>query len=316
MDLKTERVKVLILGTGPAGLTCAIYAARFNLNPIVYEGHRPGGQLTTTSIVENFPGFPDGILGAELIENMKKQSIKYGAEIRYGIATKVDFTGPIHKVWIDDGNLIETPVVVIATGATAKYLGLPSEEKYIGKGVSACATCDGLFYKNKTVAVIGGGDSACEEATYLSNICKKVYMIVRRNEMRASKILQQRVLSNPKIEIIFEHQPKEIIGDNNIVTGLVIIDKNNNEKILNLDGIFVAIGHKPNTEIFKPFLEIDENGYILTKPNSTQTNVPGVFACGDVQDKFYKQAVVAAGSGCMAAIEAEKYLQTLKLENF
>lgn len=309
-ELPVEKVKCLILGSGPAGLTAAIYAARANLNPVVYEGLQPGGQLTTTTEVENFPGYPDGVTGPVLMEDLKNQAMRFGTDIRYGIATKTDLTGPIHKVWIDDEKIVEAETLIIATGATAKYLGLPSEEKYKGKGVSACATCDGFFYKGQDVAVVGGGDTACEEATYLAGICNKVYMIVRKNYLRASKAMQDKVKKTPNIEILFEHTTKEIVGDESGVNGAILVDSQGNEKKINITGFFLAIGHNPNSEIFKPFIETDKVGYIKTKPNSTQTNVPGVFACGDVQDPIFRQAITAAGSGCMAAIEAERYLST------
>ncbi|NSW45402.1 MAG: thioredoxin-disulfide reductase [Bacteroidales bacterium] len=307
-ELPKEQVKCLIIGSGPAGLTAAIYAARANLKPVLYEGLQPGGQLTTTTEVENFPGYPEGVTGPVLMEDIKKQAQRFGADIRFGMATKVDFTGPIHKVWIDDEKIIEAESVIIATGATAKYLGLPSEEKFKGQGVSACATCDGFFYRGQDVAVVGGGDTACEEATYLAGICRKVYLIVRKNYLRASKAMQQKAMNTPNIEILFEHQTKEIVGDDNGVNGVILTDKNGNEKRIDISGFFVAIGHHPNSEIFKPYIETDEVGYIITKPGSTQTNVAGVFACGDVQDKLFRQAITAAGSGCMAAIEAERYL--------
>ena len=274
----------------------------------MYEGLEPGGQLTTTTEVENFPGYPEGVTGPVLMEDIKKQALRFGADIRFGMATKVDFSGPIHKVWIDDEKIIEAESVIIATGATAKYLGLPSEEKYKGQGVSACATCDGFFYRGQDVAVVGGGDTACEEATYLAGICRKVYLIVRKNYLRASKAMQNRALTTPNIEVLFEHQTKEIVGNENGVNGVILTDKNGNEKKIDISGFFVAIGHHPNSEIFKPYIETDEVGYINTKPGTTQTNIPGVFACGDVQDKHYRQAITAAGSGCMAAIEAERYL--------
>ncbi|GAB4446191.1 MAG: thioredoxin-disulfide reductase [Bacteroidales bacterium] len=307
-ELPIEKVKCLIIGSGPAGLTAAIYAARANLNPVLYEGLEPGGQLTTTTEVENFPGYPEGVTGPVLMEDIKKQAQRFGADIRFGMATKADFSGPIHKVWIDDEKIIEAESVIIATGATAKYLGLPSEEKYKGQGVSACATCDGFFYRGQDVAIVGGGDTACEEATYLAGICRKVYLIVRKNYLRASKAMQNRALNTPNIEVLFEHQTKEIVGNENGVNGVILTDKNGNEKKIDISGFFVAIGHHPNSEIFKPYIETDEVGYINTKPGTTQTNIPGVFACGDVQDKHYRQAITAAGSGCMAAIEAERYL--------
>ncbi|MCX7861480.1 MAG: thioredoxin-disulfide reductase [Bacteroidales bacterium] len=307
-NLPVERVKCLILGSGPAGYTAAIYAARANLQPVLYEGLQPGGQLTTTTEVENFPGYPEGVTGPVMMEDFKKQAIRFGTDVRFGLATKVDFSGPIHKVWIDDEKIIEADVVIIATGATAKYLGLPSEEKYKGMGVSACATCDGFFYRGQDVAVVGGGDTACEEASYLAGMCRKVYMIVRRNQLRASKAMQKRVLNAHNIEILFEHQTKEIVGDEKGVNGVILIDKEGNEKRIDVTGFFVAIGHHPNSEVFKPYIETDEAGYIITKPGSTLTNIPGVFACGDVQDKYYRQAITAAASGCMAAIDAERYL--------
>lgn len=307
-ELPVEKVKCLIIGSGPAGLTAAIYASRANLSPVLYEGLQPGGQLTTTTEVENFPGYPEGVTGPVLMEDIKKQAMRLGTDVRFGIATKVDFTGPVHKVWIDDERIIEAESVIISTGATAKYLGLPSEEKYKGQGVSACATCDGFFYRGQDVAVVGGGDTACEEATYLAGICKKVYLIVRKNYLRASKAMQNKVQTTANIEILFEHQTKEIVGNENGVNGVVLVDSKGNEKKIAISGFFVAIGHHPNSEIFKPFIETDEVGYIKTKPGTTQTNIPGVFACGDVQDKYYRQAITAAGTGCMAAIEAERYL--------
>lgn len=309
-ELPTEKVKCLIIGSGPAGLTAAIYASRANLNPVLYEGLEPGGQLTTTTEVENFPGYPEGVTGPVMMEDIKKQAKRFGADIRFGMATKVDFSGLIHKVWIDDEKIIEAESVIIATGATAKYLGLPSEEKYRGKGVSTCATCDGFFYRGQDVAVVGGGDTACEEATYLAGICRKVYLIVRKDYLRASKAMQNKTFNTPNIEILFEHQTKEIVGDDNGVNGVIVVDKNGNEKKIDISGFFVAIGHHPNSDIFKPYIETDEVGYIITKPGTTQTNVPGVFACGDVQDKHYRQAITAAGTGCMAAIEAERYLSS------
>jgi len=311
-ELQKEQVRCLIIGSGPAGLTAAIYAARANLKPVLYEGLQPGGQLTTTTEVENFPGYPEGITGPVLMDDIKKQAQRFGADIRFGMATKVDFTGPIHKVWIDDEKIIEAESVIIATGATAKYLGLPSEEKFKGQGVSACATCDGFFYRGQDVAVVGGGDTACEEATYLAGICRKVYLIVRKNYLRASKAMQQKAMNTPNIEILFEHQTKEIVGDSNGVNGVILTDKDGNEKRIAISGFFVAIGHHPNSEIFKPYIETDEVGYIITKPGTTQTNIAGVFACGDVQDKYFRQAITAAGSGCMAAIEAERYLSNKK----
>ena len=302
-----EHVKCLIIGSGPAGYTAAIYAARANLAPVLYEGLQPGGQLTTTTEVENFPGYPKGITGNEMMEDLKAQAIRFGADIRFGYATRVDFTGRTHKVMIDEEKWIEADAVIIATGATAKYLGLPSEDKYKGFGVSACATCDGFFYRGKVVAVVGGGDTACEEASYLAGLCKKVYMIVRKNYLRASKAMEKRVMNAANIEILFEHQTKELIGEQ-VVTGIILINKKGEEIKLDIDGFFLAIGHQPNSDIFKPFLKMDETGYILTESGTSKTSVPGVFACGDVQDKVYRQAVTAAGTGCMAALDTERYL--------
>jgi thioredoxin reductase (NADPH) len=303
----SEKVKCLIIGSGPAGYTAAIYAARANLSPVIYEGLQPGGQLTTTTEVDNFPGYPNGITGPELMEDLKKQAQRFGTDVRFGYATQVDFSGKTHKVQIDAEKWIEADAVIIATGATAKYLGLPSEEKYKGFGVSACATCDGFFYRKKVVAVVGGGDTACEEATYLSGLCSKVYLIVRKNFLRASKAMQQRVLNTPNIEVLFEHVTKEIIGDQ-AVNGVLLTNSKGEEVKLDIDGFFVAIGHEPNSGIFQPYLQTDETGYILSIPGSSKTNVPGVFACGDVQDKIYRQAITAAGSGCMAALDCERYL--------
>lgn len=303
----TEKVKCLIIGSGPAGYTAAIYASRAGLNPVMYQGLQAGGQLTTTTEVENFPGYPDGVTGPEMMDQFQKQAARFGADIRWGIVTKVDFSTTPHKVWSDDGKLIEAESVIIATGATAKYLGLPSEEKFKGLGVSACATCDGFFYRGQDVAVVGGGDTACEEASYLSGICNKVYLIVRKDFLRASKAMQERVMKNPKIQVLFEHQTKEIIGDKG-VDGAILINKTGEEVKIDITGFFVAIGHEPNSQVFKPFIDMDETGYIITKPDTTKTNVEGVFACGDVQDKHYRQAITAAGSGCMAALDAERYL--------
>lgn len=306
-----EKVKCLIIGSGPAGYTAAIYAARANLSPVMYEGLEPGGQLTTTTEVENFPGYPDGVTGPVMMEELKAQAQRFGTDIRSGYATKVDFSGSVHKVWIDEKKLIEAETVILATGATAKYLGIDDEKKYAGGGVSACATCDGFFYRGKDVAVVGGGDTAAEEAIYLSGIVNKVYLIVRRNELRASKVMQERVLKIKNIEVLWEHQTKGLTGDG-VVEGAVLWKKKGTpeEEIVSIkiDGFFLAIGHKPNSDFVKDFLETDEVGYIKTIPGSSKTNVPGVFACGDVQDSIYRQAVTAAGTGCMAAIDAERYL--------
>lgn len=308
-----EKVNCLIIGSGPAGYTAAIYAARADLKPMMYMGPEPGGQLTTTTEVENYPGYPKGIQGPEMMELFKAQAERFKTDIRFGLATKVDFTGPIHKVWIDDGKVeLHANTVIIATGATAKWLGLESEQKFrsIG-GVSACAVCDGFFYRGKDVAIVGAGDTACEEATYLAKLCKKVYMIVRKDEggMRASKAMVKRTVETPNIEILYNSETKEVLGDENGVTGAVVVNvKTKEERHLDIFGFFVAIGHKPNTEIFKPWINMDETGYIKTIAGTSKTNVEGVFAVGDAQDKVYRQAVTAAGSGCMGALDAERYL--------
>ncbi|MFO7935625.1 MAG: thioredoxin-disulfide reductase [Bacteroidales bacterium] len=307
----SEHVKCLILGSGPAGYTAAIYAARANLSPVLYTGMQMGGQLTTTTEVENYPGYPEGIDGPAMMEDLRKQAERFGTQVRFGMATRVDFSDKVKKVEIDEKTLIEADAVILATGATAKYLGLESEDKFKGSGVSACATCDGFFYRDKVVAVVGGGDTAAEEATYLAGLCKKVYMIVRRDELRASKAMQKRVFNTENIEILWKHQAKELLGDK-VVTGVELFRNKGeaDEEIvkLDIDGFFLAIGHTPNSEPFRDFLETDEAGYVTTVPGSTKTNVPGVFACGDLQDKVYRQAVTAAGTGCMAAIDAERYL--------
>ncbi len=307
-----EKVKCLIVGSGPAGYTAAIYAARANLSPVMYEGLQPGGQLTTTTEVENYPGYPEGVTGPVMMEDLKKQAQRFGTDVRWGMATKVDFSGDVHKVWIDDSKVIEAETVIIATGATAKYLGLEDEKKYAGGGVSACATCDGFFYKGKDVAVVGGGDTAAEEAMYLAGLCNKVYMIVRRDVLRASRVMAERVKKTPNVEILWEHQTKGLIGDNGVVEGATLVKKQGEEGeeevTIKIDGFFLAIGHKPNSDIFAEYVDTDNVGYILTQPGTAKTKVPGVFACGDVQDSQYRQAVTAAGSGCMAAIDAERYL--------
>lgn len=306
-----ERVKCLILGSGPAGFTAAIYAARANLNPVLYEGLQPGGQLTTTTEVENFPGYPDGITGPVLMEDLKKQAQRFGTDVRWGLATDADFSGTLHRITIDDEKIIEADAVIIATGAEAQYLGLPDEKKYAGSGVSACATCDGFFYRGKDVAVVGGGDTACEEAIYLSGLCRKVYVIVRRDTLRASKIMQERVFNIPNIEILWKHQTKGLVG-NGVVEGAVLYknkgEDSESEVEIKIDGFFLAIGHKPNSDIFKKYLNTDLVGYIKTINDSSRTHIEGVFACGDVMDPVYRQAVTAAGSGCKAAIDAERYL--------
>jgi thioredoxin reductase (NADPH) len=308
-----EKVKTLIIGSGPAGYTAAIYAARADLKPMMYMGPEPGGQLTTTTEVENYPGYPKGIQGPEMMELFKAQAERFQTDIRFGWATKVDFSGPVHKVWIDDGKVeIHANTVIIATGASAKWLGLESEQKYrsIG-GVSACAVCDGFFYRGKDVAIVGAGDTACEEATYLAKLCKKVYMIVRRSEgeMRASKTMQHRVMNTPNIEVLWDSETKEVLGDESGVNGAIVLNtKTKEERRLDIFGFFVAIGHKPNTDVFKPWLKMDDAGYIQTIPGTSKTNIEGVFAVGDAQDKVYRQAVTAAGSGCMGALDAERYL--------
>ncbi|HON71013.1 MAG: thioredoxin-disulfide reductase [Tenuifilum sp.] len=308
-ELPVENVRVLILGSGPAGYTAAIYAARANLKPVLYEGIQPGGQLTTTTEIENFPGYPEGITGTEMMEDLKKQAMRFGTDVRFGIATSTDLSKQPYRVVIDDEKVIETDALIIATGATAKYLGLESEEKFKGMGVSACATCDGFFYRGKDVAVVGGGDTACEEATYLAGLCNKVYMIVRKPFLRASKAMQDRVFNTPNITVMFEHVTKEIVGDQSGVNGVILTNTKTGEDVkIDISGFFLAIGHHPNSDIFKPWIETDEVGYIKTIPGSTKTNLPGVFACGDVQDPHYRQAITAAGSGCMAAIDAERYL--------
>jgi thioredoxin reductase (NADPH) len=311
----TEKVRCLIIGSGPAGYTAAIYAARANLKPLLYTGLQMGGQLTTTTEVDNFPGYPEGVTGPEMMDQLKAQAERFGAEIRFGIATAADFSEKVHKVTIDDNKIILADAVIIATGATAKYLGLESEQKYAGMGVSACATCDGFFYRGKDVAVVGGGDTAAEEATYLAGLCRKVYLIVRRNELRASKAMQERVMETDNIEVLWEHQTIELFGENG-VEGATLVKKKGTpqEEIvsINIDGFFLAIGHTPNSDIFKKYLETDEVGYIKTIPGTSKTMVPGVFAAGDVQDPYYRQAVTAAGSGCMASIDAERYLSEHK----
>jgi thioredoxin reductase (NADPH) len=306
-----EKVRCLIIGSGPAGFTAAIYASRANLSPVMYEGMQPGGQLTTTTEVENFPGYPDGVTGTELMEDLKKQAIKFGADVRWGVATAADLSTAPYKITIDEEKIIETDALIIATGATAKYLGLPDEKKYAGSGVSACATCDGFFYRKKDVAVVGGGDTACEEAIYLSGLCKKVYLIVRKNFLRASKIMQERVLNAPNIEVLFEHETKGLLGEG-VVEGATLIkhrgQADEQEVKIVIDGFFLAIGHEPNSGIFKDYLDLDEVGYIQTIPDTSKTKIEGVFVAGDVADSHYRQAITAAGSGCKAAIDAERYL--------
>lgn len=309
-----DKVKCLIIGSGPAGYTAAIYAGRANLSPVMYEGIQPGGQLTTTTEVENFPGYPSGTTGVEMMEDLRKQAERFGADVRGGIATAVDFSAAPYKVTIDGEKVIEADTVIISTGATAKYLGLADEQKYSGMGVSACATCDGFFYRKKTVAVVGGGDTACEEAIYLANLASKVYLIVRKPFLRASKIMQERVMSNPKIEVLFEHETLGLFGENGVEGAHLVKRRGQSDEAtvdIAIDGFFLAIGHKPNTDIFKPYLKLDEVGYIITEDGTTKTNIPGVFAAGDVADPVYRQAITAAGSGCKAAIDAERYLSEL-----
>ena len=306
----TKKAKILIIGSGPAGYTAAIYAARADMKPVLYTGMEMGGQLTTTTEVENFPGFPAGITGPELMDQMRQQAEKFGTEINFGVATSADLSKHPFLVTIDEEEVIEAEALIIATGATAKYLGLASEQKLRGSGVSACATCDGFFYKGLDVAVVGGGDTAAEEATYLSNICRKVYLIVRRDELRASKAMQHKVLNTANIEVLWNHETKEVLGQTQVTGLLLTNNKTGEEKTIQIDGFFAAIGHKPNTDIFENQLAMDETGYLITKAGTTKTNVKGVFACGDVQDKLYRQAITAAGSGCMAAIEAEKFLSS------
>jgi thioredoxin reductase (NADPH) len=310
-----EKVRCLIIGSGPAGYTSAIYASRANLNPVLYTGLEMGGQLTTTTDVDNYPGYPEGVTGPQMMEDFRKQAERFGADIRFGIATAVDFSGKSHKVTIDNKKIIEANAVIIATGATAKYLGLESEIKYAGMGVSACATCDGFFYRGKDVAVVGGGDTAAEEATYLAGLCRKVYLIVRRDELRASKVMQDKVFNSGNIEILWEHQTINLFGENGVEGATLIKKKGTSEEeiiTIKIDGFFLAIGHTPNSVVFKQYLETDQVGYIKTIPGTSKTNIAGVFAAGDVQDPHYRQAVTAAGSGCMAAIDAERYLSELK----
>ena len=308
-----EKTQCLIIGSGPAGYTAAIYAARADLKPMMYQGLQPGGQLTTTTEVENFPGYPDGTKGPEMMEDFKKQAERFEADVRWGMITEIDLSNRPFIAKADDGKSIEAETVIIATGATARWLGLPSESEYNGYGVSACATCDGYFYRGKDVVVVGGGDTAAEEATYLAKLCRKVYLVHRRDELRASKAMQKRVFNTKNLEVIWNHVPKEIVGETEgfakKVTGVVLTNVlNGAEKKVDVDGFFVAIGHKPNTEMFKDQLKMDETGYLLTRPDSTATNVEGVFAAGDVQDHVFRQAVTAAGTGCMAALEAERFL--------
>ena len=304
-----EQVKCLIIGSGPAGYTAAIYTARAGLNPVLYEGITPGGQLTTTTEIENFPSHPEGIDGNELMSRMRAQAERFGTDIRFGAVTKAELGARPFVITIDGEKQIEAQSVIICTGATAKYLGLPSEERFKGMGVSACATCDGFFYRKKDVAVVGGGDTACEEATYLAGLCRQVYLIVRKPFLRASQAMQERVKNTPNIEVLFEHNTAEILGDESGVTGVRVRHNNGTEREIELSGIFMAIGHHPNTELFAGQVELDEQGYIVTRDGSSRTNIEGVFAAGDVQDPHYRQAITAAGSGCRAALDCERFLK-------
>jgi len=311
--MSAEKVKCLIIGSGPAGYTAAIYASRANLKPVLYEGIQPGGQLITTTEIDNFPGYPKGISGQEMMDKLKEQALRFGADVRFGLVTKADLSKRPFKITIDEEKEILADVLIISTGATAKYLGLESEEKFKGQGVSACATCDGFFYKGKDVAVAGGGDTACEEASYLAGLCNKVYMIVRRDVLRASKVMQNKVKNTPNIEILWQYNTKEITGTlMGGVNGAILVHKNGTEKKIDIHGYFVAIGHHPNSELFSKWINTTEDGYIITEGKSSKTNVPGVFAAGDVQDPHYRQAVTAACSGCMAALDAERFLSENK----
>ncbi len=315
MSEAPEHIKTLIIGSGPAGYTAAIYAARADLNPVVYTGLEPGGQLTTTTEVDNFPGYPEGVDGPTMMVELQQQAERFGTDVRIGMATAVDFSkepGELHRVTIDDNKKVLAETVIISTGATAKYLGLPSEQRLRGGGVSACAVCDGFFYKGQDVAIVGGGDTAAEEATYLANICSKVTMLVRKDHMRASKAMQHRVTSTPNIDLRYNSEIDEVLGDM-VVEGLRMVNNQTGKKEeIAITGLFIAIGHKPNTDIFKGQLDMDDAGYLITEGKSTKTNIPGVFASGDVQDKEYRQAVTAAGTGCMAALDAERYLATIE----
>lgn len=317
MSETIERIKCLIIGSGPAGYTAAIYAARADLNPVLYTGMEPGGQLTTTTEVDNFPGYPDGVDGPTMMVQLQQQAERFGTQVRIGMVTNVEFSdeiGGIHKITVDNATQLEAETVIISTGATAKYLGLPSEQRLRGGGVSACAVCDGFFYKGQDVAIVGAGDTAAEEATYLANICNKVTMLVRKDYMRASKAMQHRVNNTKNLEVLYNTEVDEVLGEQ-VVEGLRMVNNQTGEKKeISITGLFIAIGHKPNTEIFKGQLDMDDTGYIITKGKTTKTNKPGVFASGDVQDKEYRQAVTAAGTGCMAALDAERYLATIETE--
>ena len=307
-----ERVKVLIIGSGPAGFTAAIYAARAALSPVLYEGIEPGGQLTTTTEIENFPGYPDGVQGTEMMNDLRAQALRLGTEVRTGIVTDIDTSKRPFVLTIDGENKIEAEAVIICTGASAKYLGLESERKFRGMGVSACATCDGFFYRKQDVAVVGGGDTACEEATYIASLCRQVYLIVRKPFLRASKAMQERVFNTPNIKVLFEHNTVEVLGDEDGVTGARLRKGDGEEYDIAISGFFLAIGHHPNTELVKGKLELDEQGYIVVEPGTSKTSVEGIFAAGDVRDPHYRQAIVAAGSGCIAALDAERFLASQK----
>jgi thioredoxin reductase (NADPH) len=308
-----EKIKCLIIGSGPAGYTAAIYTARAGLKPVMYTGPQPGGQLMITNDVENYPGYPDGRMGPEMMEDFRKQAERFETVVRYEMINKVDFSGPIHKVWSESGAEIQSPTVIIATGASAKWIGIPGEDRLQNLGVSACAVCDGFFFRKQDVAIVGGGDTAAEESTYLAKICNKVHLLVRRDEMRASKIMQERVMNTPNLIVHWNTEAEEVLGDDG-VTGVRIVNNKTGEKTtLDVKAFFVAIGHQPNTGIFKDWLDFDEAGYLIAEPGRTFTKVPGVFVCGDAQDKIYRQAVTAAGTGCMAALDAERYLVTTGL---
>jgi thioredoxin reductase (NADPH) len=304
----SETLKCLIIGSGPAGYTAAIYAARANLSPVMYTGKDPGGQLMITTDVENYPGYPDGIMGPQMMEDFKKQAERFGTDIRYEMIEKVDFSGPVHKVWTESGEEVHAHTVIIATGASAKWLGIDSEKRLMNKGVSACAVCDGFFFRGQELAVVGGGDTAAEEASYLAKLSPKVHMLVRRDELRASKIMQQRVMNTPNIEIHWNTEAEEILGDDTVTGVRVVNNRTGEKKVIPATGFFVAIGHKPNTDLFKGWLDMDETGYLIVNAGSSRTKIPGVFASGDAADKVYRQAVTAAGTGCMAALDAERYL--------
>ncbi len=308
MSEKKEVMKTLIIGSGPAGYTAAIYAARASMDPVVFTGIEPGGQLMITTDVENYPGYPDGVKGPQMMDDFRNQAERFGTEVIYDTVVKVDFTGPVHKVWTEGGNEYHSHSIIISTGASAKWLGLESEKEFMNRGVSACAVCDGFFFKGSKVAVVGGGDTAAEESQYLSKLCPEVHLLVRRDEMRASKIMQERVFKTPNIKVHWNTEAEEILGDSEVNGVRIVNNQSGEKKVLDVSGFFVAIGHKPNTDIFKDWLEMDETNYLITKGKSTQTNVEGVFVSGDAADKIYRQAVTAAGTGCMAALDAERYL--------